>query len=121
MGLAFELTGFASKDKIAIAIVCTLFGCLTMFGIVCLWEIRNDGLVRIIRLDQTRQPPILSLSSGMRFHLFLSHVWSSGQDQAHVIKRMLQVKMLLRVEAVLDAAVHTYAYVPIHPCMHTCR
>ena len=39
----------------------------------------------------TSQLPELPLAAGCKFHLFLSHVWSSGQDQAAVIKRQLQL------------------------------
>ena len=37
------------------------------------------------------QLPELPLAAGRKFHLFLSHVWGSGQDQAAVIKRQLQL------------------------------
>ena len=37
------------------------------------------------------EPPVLLLGAGKRYHLFLSHVWSTGQDQCAVIKRQLQL------------------------------
>ena len=41
----------------------------------------------VLCLCLTRAEPELSLSQGTTYHLFLSHVWSSAQDQVAVIKR----------------------------------
>ena len=38
-----------------------------------------------------RDVPELTLASGITYHLFLSHVWSTGQDQVAIIKRRLTV------------------------------
>ncbi|KAL1511740.1 hypothetical protein AB1Y20_005028 [Prymnesium parvum] len=43
---------------------------------------------QIFRLDGKR--PELHLPDGLVYHLFLSHIWSTGQDQVAVIKRRLQ-------------------------------
>jgi len=42
-------------------------------------------------LRTTASVPELSRSDGMAYHLFLSHIWASGQDQVAVIKRQLQL------------------------------
>jgi len=47
--------------------------------------------IPILRDAQTMEPPVLLLGSEKRYHLFLSHVWSTGQDQCAVIKRQLQL------------------------------
>jgi hypothetical protein len=44
-----------------------------------------------IRLVSTGNVPKLSLKAGQKFHLFLSHIWSSGQDQMGAVKRELQL------------------------------
>ena len=44
-----------------------------------------------IRLVEGEMLPDLSLGERQRFHIFLSHVWSSGQDQVATIKRQLQL------------------------------
>jgi len=36
-----------------------------------------------------------------RYHVFVSHIWSSGQDQAALIKRQLQL-LLPGVDVFLD-------------------
>ena len=45
--------------------------------------------------------PELALLPKMRWHVFLSHVWSSGQDQVATIKRQLQL-LLPGISAFLD-------------------
>ena len=47
----------------------------------------------ILRIASTMEPPVVLLGKGERYHLFLSHVWSTGQDQCAVIKRQLQLLM----------------------------
>ena len=47
----------------------------------------------ILRVASTMEPPVMLLGKGERYHLFLSHVWSTGQDQCAVIKRQLQLLM----------------------------
>ena len=41
----------------------------------------------IIRLKETRETPVLRIPPDQLWHLFLSHVWSTGQDQCASIKR----------------------------------
>ena len=47
------------------------------------------GLFKPVVLLDTGKPPVLTLSDTATWHLFLSHTWSTGQDQAHMIKREL--------------------------------
>ena len=75
-----------------------LFLCMTSY------QARMQRDTRILRLVGSRAVPELMLNSGMRYHLFLSHIWSSGQDQVATIKRQLQlllpgVKIFLDVRA----------------------
>ena len=43
----------------------------------------------IIRLQETGKVPELSFGEGQKWHLFLSHIWSTGQDANATIKRQL--------------------------------
>ena len=43
-----------------------------------------------VRLKENSLPPEIGLQPGRNFHAFISHAWSSGQDQAAGIKRQLQ-------------------------------
>ena len=45
--------------------------------------------------------PELKLEASHRYHLFLSHVWSSGQDQMATVKRELQL-LLHGIRVFLD-------------------
>ena len=53
------------------------------------------------RLAHDKQMPELSLKPEHRYHMFLSHTWSSGQDQAATIKRQMQL-LLPGVQCFLD-------------------
>ena len=44
-----------------------------------------------IRLQSTKAPPDLPLAKGHRWHMFLSHIWGTGQDQCATIKRQLRI------------------------------
>jgi hypothetical protein len=43
----------------------------------------------IIRLHQTGYPPNMEMSSDCENHIFVSHIWKSGQDKVHAIVRTL--------------------------------
>ena len=47
----------------------------------------------VIRLQETQAAPELPLALGHFWHLFLSHVWGTGQDQCATIKRQLCLLM----------------------------
>ena len=47
----------------------------------------------IIWLQATHKVPELSLGEGQKWHLFLSHIWSTGQDANATIKRQLCLLM----------------------------
>ena len=65
-----------------------------------------------ILLDaQTMEPPELLLGEKERYHLFLSHVWSTGQDQCALIKRQLQL-LLPGVVIFLDVDGTPHLYPP---------
>jgi hypothetical protein len=69
--------------KIAIfaGVFCLLLDCL----LVCLILVKIGGVERLgenqVRLKATGQPPVLGLSKhGLKWHVFLSHKWPSGQE-----------------------------------------
>ena len=60
-----------------------------------------------ILLRGTGKPPEMTLHRGKKYHLFNSHIWSTGQDVAATIKRQLQrifpvVKIFLDVDDLED-------------------
>ncbi|EOD04884.1 hypothetical protein EMIHUDRAFT_220686 [Emiliania huxleyi CCMP1516] len=66
---------------------------------------RRTAKVPTIRLVSTKQPPELTLARGLAWHLFLSHIWSTGQDTVGVIKSELQL-LLPGIKVFLDARTH---------------
>ena len=56
----------------------------TMFVVFCLFNLSRIVLaltMPTLRLASSGRPPMLALPKKQHFHLFLSHVWSTGQDQ----------------------------------------
>jgi len=47
----------------------------------------------VLKLVSTEHKPDLTLHAAHRWHLFLSHIWSTGQDQCATIKRQLCLLM----------------------------
>ena len=57
-------------------------------------QLISDAGVAVIRLGPDGgTPPQLSLPDGQTYHLFISHVWRTGQDQAATIKRVLTLML----------------------------
>ena len=46
-----------------------------------------------LRAVSTNSPPLLSMPKEVHFHLFVSHVWKTGQDQTHTLVRQLQLML----------------------------
>jgi len=99
--LARSITGFSSATDLAGLIFALNLANLFLFSATTVYQMATTTPVRTLRLVTTRQPPDLTLESPLRFHLFLSHTWSSGQDQVAVIKRQLQL-LLPGVQIFLD-------------------
>ena len=64
---------------------------LVFFTGLCAYFIATSRAAKVFRLIETNEPPLLPLASGHVYHLFLSHIWGSGQDQVAVVKRQLQL------------------------------
>ena len=54
-----------------------------------------------IRIALTGYEPVLDLPMRMSFHCFVSHCWSTGQDQTHTLVRQLQL-LITNVKIWLD-------------------
>jgi hypothetical protein len=66
----------------------------TMLGLTLLmigWQMATAPRKKLLRVRATKLAPQLVLSRHHTWHCFLSHIWSSGQDQVAVIKRQLQL------------------------------
>ena len=74
---------------------------LVMFSTLAAYQFSTSFVLPSVRFVATGQVPELGLHSGLSFHLFLSHIWSSGQDQMATVKRELQL-LLYGVRVFLD-------------------
>ena len=89
--LAWTITGFSSAASLgALIFGFNLLGAVLFFAMTA-YQMRMQRDIQSIRLVSNGNVPELQLQTGMRWHLFLSHIWSSGQDQVATIKRQLQL------------------------------
>ena len=96
-----RVLGFESLDGLVSVMVVLNLLVLAAFLFMLLYQMFSQQSVGIFRLVHTNEPPDLVLSGKMRYHLFLSHIWSTGQDQCAVIKRQLNL-LLPGINVFLD-------------------
>ena len=75
--------------------------------IVVVVGFNNDIDGTTIKLQSTNEKPILDLPSNCEFHVFVSHVWSTGQDKSHMIVGKLRkylpgIKVWIDVECLTN-------------------
>ena len=110
----FTLVGVHTAEAVAwLILIAGLLVVLVPFGLL-VQELAFSQSIPILRDAQTMEPPMLLLRAGERYHLFLSHVWSTGQDQCAVIKRQLQL-LLPGVVIFLDVDGTVHLPLPAHP------
>ena len=120
-GIAYDVTGFSSKEQMASFVVIMTFAILLCFTTAALLEVRKQSQIKVLRTVQDHQVPRVDLGFEMSYHLFLSHAWSSAQDTAAIIKRMLTlllpcVKVFLDVDD-LEEIGRLETYVEESQCM----
>jgi len=98
---AERLLGWPSSDAIFGVTMFLVVGALFVFLYGALLAARRVAKVFKIRLKTTNQPPELTLAKGLTWHLFNSHIWSTGQDAVAVIKNELQL-LLPGIKVFLD-------------------
>lgn len=89
--LATRILGFQSMASLVATVIVVNLGLAVVFVALTAYHIIFRKSMQVLRLVSSREVPHLELNIGMHYHLFLSHIWSSGQDQAANIKRMLQL------------------------------
>ena len=89
-------SGIASAALIGAAVLALL---VTLY--VTMWQLTVAARKPDIRLLATDNRPVLQMVGQCRWHLFLSHIWGSGQDQNATIKRSLSL-LLPAVSIFLD-------------------
>ena len=96
-----RVLGFDSLNGLVSVMVVLNLLVLATFLFMMLYQMFSQQSVGIFRLVHSNQPPDLVLGGDMRYHLFLSHIWSTGQDQCAVIKRQLNL-LLPGISVFLD-------------------
>jgi len=91
--LSARVLAFESLDSLVASSIAIVFLFVGVFLALTLYQMAHSSNVQQLRLVSSSQSPELSLDTGKLFHLFLSHIWSSGQDQVANIKRKLQLML----------------------------
>ena len=99
---AEAVLGFDNLSGIINSMLLLVGVTLLFFLIGAVFSARHAKEVPKIRLVSTNQPPELSVGMGITWHLFNSHIWSTGQDAVAVIKKQLQI-LLPGIKIFLDA------------------
>ena len=89
--ISFVTMGMMSSIMLALALAAAMAA----------QQIVQAARVPTIRLQITKAPPDLPLAKGQTWHMFLSHIWGTGQDQCATIKRQLKL-MMPRASVFLD-------------------
>ena len=77
--LASQVLGFDSIDTLVTTIIVINIAFLIAVVVYTVYQtLANPGL-QLLRLASSREVPELSLKADLLYHLFLSHIWSSGQ------------------------------------------
>ena len=97
----YAILGIYSVWGFVVCIVLFSFVTLVLFAGLLVYQSVLSSEIRILLLTSSGTPPELSLFPDMQWHLFLSHVWSSGQDQVAIIKRKLQL-LIPGIQVFLD-------------------
>ena len=68
--------------------IASILGSLLLTAAMATKQVIRAANMPTIRLLTTKAPPALLLLEGHRWHMFLSHIWGTGQDQCASIRRL---------------------------------
>jgi len=91
--LTLRVIGYDSVEGMVSVMIIAVFAFLGLFVVLVLYHVLTNPNIQYLLLVDSGEQPSLSLETGKRWHLFLSHIWSSGQDQVANIKRKLQLML----------------------------
>jgi hypothetical protein len=87
----FLLAGI-QNSTVTFVLIVSVLSVLSVTVVVALDEFRAATSQPLLQHSKTKQPVVFErYSDPSRFHLFLSHAWSTGQDQVLSIKKELQL------------------------------
>ena len=86
---------------VAVGMLASVLVALLLVAAMAAHQLIKAANLPLLRFVATRAAPDLALSRDHSYHLFLSHIWSTGQDQCATIKRQLML-LLPGVSIFLD-------------------
>ena len=78
-GLAARILGFESIDSLVATVITINLVFLSAVLFLTVYQTVTSEIVQVLRVSGSRQLPDLDLKAKLKYHLFLSHIWSSGQ------------------------------------------
>lgn len=78
---------------VSVGMIASIVGALLLAGGMAINQLVAAARKPLIKLVATKSIPNLPLQKGHHWHLFLSHIWGTGQDQCATIKRQLSMLM----------------------------
>lgn len=84
-----SVLGFESSNSIVAAILGFAFAAVGTVLLIIYVMIVKEKRVATVREVRNDRMPELTLELGLAYHAFLSHVWSSGQDQCAMTKQII--------------------------------
>ena len=74
---------------VTVGMITSVLAALLLAALIAAAQVVTAARLPMLKLVATKAAPDLPLRLGQRWHLFLSHVWGTGQDQCATIKRQL--------------------------------
>ena len=71
---------FSSTTMIATPLVVVTLAVIAVMVVIMIVAMQRQGKQQFIRLVSTKMPPQLTLATGQKWQLFLSHTWASAQE-----------------------------------------
>jgi len=71
---------FSSTTTIALPLVVVTMAMVAVMFIIMLVLLHEEGHLSVVLLTATGMPPFLTIGKVQKWHLFLSHVWKTGQE-----------------------------------------
>lgn len=75
-----DVIGFSNLDGIVNSMIVLVAAALLLFLFVAIAAARRVAKVPTIRLVSDKQKPELTLGKGLKWHLFVSHVWCAAKE-----------------------------------------
>ena len=86
-----EIVGMPNSHRASVIVVLLSLAMLLVALLLLALHVALRSKAQKIRVSGTGRIPNLELPRGCTSHCFISHVWSTGQDQTHTLVRQMQL------------------------------